>query len=232
MNEYFSWYPGHVAKALREFKDKWLPLIDLVVEVVDSRVFSSAKYPEIEIFGSKKVITVFSKGDLCNLKEINKEAFVIDSHKPDKWKAKFKRLFEINTEQVKEKLERQGRKRNLRIGICGFPNTGKSSFLNALLKSGKKAKTGSLPGVTRTMQFVKNEDFDLLDTPGVCPVKLDRERALKLTLCGLLPEKLFQEEELIDYLRNILLSKNIEIKDDKYLIRKFRQGEFGICLDQ
>jgi len=55
---------------------------------------------------------------------------------------------------------------NISVGVVGFPNTGKSSVINAL-KSSNIAGTGSVPGLTKKMQEVKlNRFIRLLDSPG------------------------------------------------------------------
>ena len=54
-----------------------------------------------------------------------------------------------------------------RVMIVGIPNVGKSTLINRL--AGKNVtKTANKPGVTKSQQWIKlNEQFDLLDTPGV-----------------------------------------------------------------
>ena len=67
-----NWYPGHMAKTKREIKEK-LSLIDVVYEVIDSRIPFSSKIPNIDEFiGDKPRIIIFNKIDLCDLKETEK----------------------------------------------------------------------------------------------------------------------------------------------------------------
>lgn len=55
----------------------------------------------------------------------------------------------------------------IRVGVVGFPNTGKSSIINSL-KRGKACNVGSTPGVTKQMQEVLlDKHIRLLDSPGV-----------------------------------------------------------------
>lgn len=53
------------------------------------------------------------------------------------------------------------------IAIVGRSNVGKSSFINMLANQKKLAKTSSLPGRTRLVNyFMFNENFVLVDLPG------------------------------------------------------------------
>lgn len=58
-------------------------------------------------------------------------------------------------------------KTSIRVGVVGFPNTGKSSVINSLKRS-KACTVGSVPGVTKTMQEVHlDKHIKLLDSPGI-----------------------------------------------------------------
>ena len=60
------WFPGHMQKAMREIQER-LKLIDVIVEIVDSRAPRSSKNPFLEnITNTKKRIIVMSKKDLCD----------------------------------------------------------------------------------------------------------------------------------------------------------------------
>jgi nuclear GTP-binding protein len=58
-------------------------------------------------------------------------------------------------------------KRNITVGIIGYPNVGKSSIINSL-KRVRAAKVGSTPGVTKQSQeFQLDKHIKLLDSPGI-----------------------------------------------------------------
>ena len=67
-----NWYPGHMAKAKREIKEK-IDLIDVVFEVIDSRIPKSSKNKDIdELIKNKPKILIMTKLDLCDLDETKK----------------------------------------------------------------------------------------------------------------------------------------------------------------
>ena len=66
MSQPIQWFPGHMAKAKREAKEK-LNLVDIVIELVDARIPESSRNPLIdEIVGSKPRIMVLNKSDLAD----------------------------------------------------------------------------------------------------------------------------------------------------------------------
>lgn len=86
----------------------------------------------------------------------------------------------------------------LRLLVLGLPNTGKSSFINALRKAGIKTKggkaapIGALPGVTRIcgqmicIRRLKDRSVYVLDSPGVtAPEGHIPEEMARLALLGL-----------------------------------------------
>ena len=66
-----NWYPGHMAKTKRLIKEN-INLIDIIYEVIDSRIPYSSKIKDIdESIGNKPKILIMTKYDLCDLEEIN-----------------------------------------------------------------------------------------------------------------------------------------------------------------
>ena len=64
-----NWYPGHMAKTRKEIIED-LKLIDVVIELVDSRIPISSRNPDIaEITKNKDRIIVLNKCDLSDKKE-------------------------------------------------------------------------------------------------------------------------------------------------------------------
>jgi ribosome biogenesis GTPase A len=242
----FSWYPGHMKKALDELEKKWIKYIDGAVELVDGRIPITGTC-EIEIFKkrNKPVIKIFTHGDICD-EEINKKLvpdfMSVDCRNGSKWKNQFKKILNDRFSSLKDSIKAQGRKRKLRICVFGLPNVGKSTFINTLIGGPKKCKTADQPGVTNVIRYLETNDFDLFDTPGLMPTSIIQERSVKLGLCNLLPAKLLDESKLSEYLENYLLEfypkmtneiKTLQTKDSTLLFKKFKQGLLGkICLDK
>ena len=69
---HIHWYPGHIAKAERQLKEK-LSLVDVVIEVRDSRIPLSSGYTNIEkLLGNKPRLLLLNKADLVDKEELAK----------------------------------------------------------------------------------------------------------------------------------------------------------------
>jgi ribosome biogenesis GTPase A len=61
-----NWFPGHMAKAIREIKEK-LNIVDMVIEVCDSRAYKASINPVVqELSKNKFYLKVFTKIDLAD----------------------------------------------------------------------------------------------------------------------------------------------------------------------
>ena len=84
--------------------------------------------------------------------------------------------------------------------ILGIPNVGKSSLINALV-SKKVTTTGDRPGITKAQQWIKvNNDFELLDTPGVLWPKFDDQTTgYHLAITGAIKDDILPIEDVALY---------------------------------
>uniref|UniRef100_A0A2A4JZ51 Large subunit GTPase 1 homolog n=1 Tax=Heliothis virescens TaxID=7102 RepID=A0A2A4JZ51_HELVI len=74
------------------------------------------------------------------------------------------KLLEVLKNTHVDKLKNPPR---LSVGMIGYPNVGKSSSVNVLMKT-KKVSVSSMPGHTRHIQsLILDEDIELLDCPGL-----------------------------------------------------------------
>ncbi len=228
-----NWYPGHMAKAKREMKEK-MNLIDIVYEVIDARMPLSSKIVDIdEIIKEKPRILLMTKYDLCDQVETDKikdyyeqqgyQVIPLDLAKGTNVNTIFTKS-EIILQQLNEKRANKGLKpRNLRALIIGVPNVGKSTLINRLV--GKKAvQVGNRPGVTKSLGWIRiNKNIDLLDTPGILWPKLEnQEHAYTLALLSSIKEEILNQQDLAIFALNKLqllysekLKKRYDLTDEQ-----------------
>ncbi len=209
------YFPGHMKKALKDIQP-YVKLVDLVVEVVDSRAPVSSRNPFLkEIIGNKTHILLLSKNDFSDpantkawVDSFAKEGLTAFSGnlKKDRILETLSKVSEPLFVEKRAKEKKIGMKKQpLRVMIIGVPNVGKSTFINSLKGKGR-AKVQNKAGLTRSEQWISvNSDFTLLDTPGVLPMNYaDREKAIILALLGTMREEVLPQEELASYLIDYL----------------------------
>ena len=228
-----QWFPGHMAKTKRMMRE-CLPEVDVIIELLDSRIPYSSKNPEIEgLIGAKPKVTVLTKTSLANpaltkkwlekLSESGNPAIAIDSTSGQG----IDRLAEAVREVLSEKLERYKDKgmsgRRLKAMIVGIPNVGKSSLINRIAGS-KKAKVEDRPGVTVDKQWVPTKmGFDLLDMPGVLWPKFEEVIVGEnLAITGAIRDQILDTEEIA----MIMCSRLVSVAKEDFLARyKLREEE-------
>ncbi len=212
---HFQWYPGHMTKAKRQMQED-IKLIDLVIELVDSRIPLSSRNPDIDELGKNKArLILLNKADLADDKqnEAWSEYFKAKGFYVVKIDARrnngMKTIQNVILEACKEKIERDRKRgiknRPVRAMVVGIPNVGKSTFINTF--AGKAcAKTGNKPGVTKGKQWIRlNKNVELLDTPGILWPKFeDQLVGLRLALIGSIKDEILNIDELSIELIKIL----------------------------
>jgi len=245
-----NWYPGHMAKTKRLVKEQ-LDLIDIVYEVVDSRMPYSSKIKDLDdVVKNKPRILIFTKYDLCDKKETDKwvkhyenkgyKVITIDLANNPNLKPLLKLTEEVMSDINKKREEKGLLKRRTRALIIGIPNVGKSTLLNRLV--GKKAvDVGNKPGVTKQLSWIRiNSDIELLDTPGILWPKLDEETvAFNLASLTAIKEEILPLFDVCEYILNTLykyypneLEKRygIDYIDDDIVTTMERIGKKRGCL--
>lgn len=222
-----QWYPGHMTKARRMMQEN-IKLVDLVIELVDTRVPLSSRNPDIDDLGRNKArLLLLNKSDLAD--EAANEAwsayFRAKGFQVVKLNSRsgagFKSVNAAVQEACKEKIERDRRRgilnRPVRAMVAGIPNVGKSTFINSF--AGKACtKTGNKPGVTKGAQWVRlNKQVELLDTPGILWPKFeDQEVGIKLAMIGSIKEEILNTEELSLELLKLLKSRYSGTINERY----------------
>ncbi len=226
---YFQWYPGHMTKAKRMMQEN-MKLVDLVIELVDARIPSSSRNPDLDELGKQKArLVLLNKADLAEEKwnDAWADHFQARGYSAVKVNAKrgggLKSIEGTIAEACKEKMERDRKRgilnRPVRAMVVGIPNVGKSTFINSL--AGKAcARTGNKPGVTKGKQWIRlNKKVELLDTPGVLWPKFeDQTVGLHLALVGSIKDEILNTQELALQLIRILKQGQKGLLEAKYRV--------------
>lgn len=204
-----QWFPGHMAKAMRQVKEN-LKLVDIVLELVDARLPESSRNPQLaELLKDKPSIVVLTKKDLADPKQTQKwieyydkmgqPAVAINSVQGS-LKVIDTKIKNVLAEKLANKKARGIRSQRIKVMCIGIPNVGKSTLLNHLVKK-NVAQVGNRPGVTKAQQWLKaGKDLQLLDTPGILWPKFeDPLVGKKLALTGAIKDTLYAKDDVALY---------------------------------
>ena len=223
-----NWYPGHMAKTKREISEK-LNLIDVVYEVVDSRMPLSSKIIDIDdLIKDKPRIMVMTKYDLCDKEETDK---IIKYYEGIGYKVIPVDLMSNNsgckkiidaTNEIMISVNNKRREKGLmpragRVLIVGIPNAGKSTLINRLV--GKKAAgVGNTPGFTKSLSWIRiNKDLELLDSPGILWPKMEDQEAAHVLAClSSIKEEILNIDEIAIFILKKLYELYPEKLEERY----------------
>lgn len=222
-----NWHPGHMAKAIRQIKEK-LSTCDIVFEVRDARAPLASGNKMLES-------TLRQKAHLILLNKVN----LASPNIVQQWEVWFKKqgtpfmFIDCNDKGTMKKVMAMARtivdekrreanpdmvsKPRMRLMILGLPNTGKSTIINAL--AGRNAtKVADKPGQTMHQQLIIiDKDLDLLDTPGVMPPSLAKEEhGLWLSAINAIPDDIVGEELPAMFLVNYFKDLNSKEFKERY----------------
>ena len=240
-----QWFPGHMAKALREISER-IKVVDIVIEICDARAPLSSINPELfNIIKNKPRIMILSKKDLADenntkswLKYFEEKGYIALAMNLNK--DNLDTIFNISKVCLKEKIEKDKRRglkpQPIRALVVGIPNVGKSTFINKLSKR-KATNVGNMPGVTKAQQWIKiKNDFELLDTPGVLWPKFEnQEIGTKLALIGTIKQDILDKSNLAYSLLNYLFNEHPEFLTNRYgieLVDEFNDENEIVLLER
>jgi ribosome biogenesis GTPase A len=205
-----QWFPGHMNLTRKAIAER-VKEIDVVIEVLDARLPGSSANPLLaELTGHKPTLKILNKQD------------VADAGRTQQWLDYYNAVsgtkaiaLQASDLGASQRLApachalapgRGGLAKPMRVLICGVPNVGKSTLINALTNK-RHAKTGDEAGITKLEQRITlADDFYLYDTPGLLwPRIIVAQSGYNLAASGAIGRNAYDEElvalELLDYLR-------------------------------
>lgn len=226
------WFPGHMQKAMRQIEEK-LKLIDIVIEIVDSRAPSSSKNKFLEkLTKNKKRIIVMSKKDLADSTLLKKweEKYKLEGYYPvpcdlnnnQDINSILKAIQVVGKDKIDRDIRRGMKPQPIRVMVIGIPNVGKSTLINRLSKRGS-ASTANTPGHTRSQQWIRvDKTLELLDTPGILPPHYDSQKeAINLALIGSMKLETISVSDLVSELLIILRKNHLDKLIERYSLDKY-----------
>jgi ribosome biogenesis GTPase A len=166
---------------------------DILLMVVDARQPDMTVNEHlIELIGEKKLLYVINKIDLVEERD---------------WLALKRKLRpsvavsatnHLGTMMLLRKINEIARGEEVTVGVIGYPNTGKSSLINAL-RNRASTSVSPVAGHTRALQNVRvSKNVLLIDSPGVLPrdEAKDEDRTLKHQFLGTIDVNRIKEPDL------------------------------------
>ena len=218
-----QWFPGHMHLTRQAIAER-VKSIDVVIEMLDARLPGSSANPLLtELTSGRPTLKVLNKQDMADpertalwLAHYNAQphtrAIAMDASHTSPAKALMAACAELAP-------LRGGMVKPMRILICGIPNVGKSTLINALVGK-RSAKTGDEAGVTRNEQRIAlADDVYLFDTPGMLwPRIVVPESGFNLAASGAVGRNAYDDQEVALELLTRLQSHYSQLLEARYAL--------------
>ncbi|WP_429996197.1 ribosome biogenesis GTPase YlqF [Mycoplasmopsis bovis] len=227
-----NWYPGHMAKGMREIKEN-ASLADVFIIVLDARCPISSYNEDFDsISPSKPRLFIITKSDLM---DVSKKATIekrfgssmllwLDLRNPKSKNIIINKLKKITESKVAKDKQKGLINSRIKAFVMGIPNAGKSTLIN-LVSNKKSLQVANYPGVTRAKKWVTVDNFFFMDTPGILLPKLtDQYAATKLAMIGSIETNIFPQKFLFTNFLKVLADYY-----PKLLIDEFKLTEDDLC---
>ncbi len=195
---------------------------DVILIVLDARFVESTRNAKIDskIARTKKpIIHVITKCDL-----VNKD--LLEKYKQILYPCVFVSSTKFHgVKMLKERIYQEGSKRQLQnneiiVGVLGYPNTGKSSLINAMTGT-NAASTSKLSGWTKAMKMIRaSKGLVFLDTPGV--MSIHKNNIIKQTITGSID---FSKTKDLDIAVASIIDSNPYLIESFYNVSKHKDPE-------
>ena len=206
--------------------ERYLPVVDVIVELVDARMPNGSRLRDFVSRLEKTSVIALSKSDLADKEQTKRwvdkykglgcHCVSLDCRDKSSVKALAKIIKTVAFQPVKGKNTPLRKVR--RVMIIGIPNVGKSTLINSL--AGRAAaRAANMPGVTRSVQWIKiSGELELLDLPGILDFGLLRRGDI-LKLINSIPG---QDDDTYTKAKN--LCRLLYLTGNEHIL-----PDFGVC---
>jgi len=206
---------------------------DILLEVIDARMPNRTRNKKVENEIRRKrkfLILVINKSDLITrkmrmdfLRNFESREVIFVSCKD--------RIGITSLKKMILNLARKIRYRDyIRVGVVGYPNTGKSSVINVLVGFKSVARTSPVAGFTKGIQWIRGKgNIMFLDTPGVIPFGENDETEQAL-MSAIDPNKLVNSDIAAMRIIQLFLDHDKKILEKFYDVKIETDDPFEILL--